>query len=100
MTPARTTETPTANREGGAERVACASFFITKYRGRDSNPHDLTVNGFSYHHGFRRPPLKTVCGLDYTFTFYYARSVTVRQGPSSLYTFPGHCPGLSSVLPG
>jgi hypothetical protein len=24
-------------------------------RGRDLNPHDLTVNGFSYHYGFRRP---------------------------------------------
>ncbi len=23
-------------------------------RGRDLNPHDLTVNGFSYHYGFRR----------------------------------------------
>jgi hypothetical protein len=58
-----------------------------KYRGRDSNPHGLSANGFSYHHGFRRPPSGTVCGLDYTFAFYYARSVTVRREPSSLYTF-------------
>ena len=60
---------------------------IQKYRGRDSNPHGLTANGFSYHYGFRRPPAMAVCGLDYTFTFYYASGVTVRREPSSLYTF-------------
>ena len=41
-------------------------------RGRDSNPHGLAANGFSYHYVFRRPRFRSVRGLDYTFTFYYA----------------------------
>jgi hypothetical protein len=55
-------------------------------RGRDSNPHALADNGFSYHYGFRRLNIQ-VCGLDYTFTFYYVSRATVRWEPSSLYTF-------------
>jgi hypothetical protein len=55
-------------------------------RGRDSNPHALADNGFSYHYGFRRL-IFPVCGLDYTFAFYYAFGATVRREPSSLYTF-------------
>ena len=34
---------------------------------RDLNPHDLTIERFSYPYGFRRLRLSAVCGLDYTF---------------------------------
>jgi hypothetical protein len=49
------------------QTVLISRFFYQKVcRGRDLNPHDLTINGFSYHYGFRR--LLSVCGLDDAFS--------------------------------
>jgi hypothetical protein len=56
---------------------------------RDSNPHGVTPNGFSYQLRLSPPHLRVfthrrVRGLDYTFTLARSR---LRCCPSSLYTF-------------
>jgi len=42
--------------------------------GRESNPHTPKDTGFSYHLRFS-PPANAVCGLDFTFAFYYFHSI-------------------------
>jgi len=51
------------NFEGKSERVK-----LLWCRGRDSNPHGLSANGFSYHYDFRR--LLSVRGLDDAFSLH------------------------------
>src|SRR5271166_1549863 len=67
---------------------------------RDSNPHGVTPNGFSYQLRLSPPP-EGVCGLDYPFTVAAAKAFRVRCCPSSLYTFPDRiaCSGLGSGSP-
>jgi len=42
--------------------------------GRESNPHTPEDTGFSYQLRFSPPAKIAVCGLDFTFTFYYFHS--------------------------
>ena len=63
--------------------------------GPDSNRHGVSPKGFSYQlqlsllHVPNRFPC--ICGLDFTFAIPCAHPACtrLRQGPSSLYTFPG-----------
>jgi hypothetical protein len=58
---------------------------------RDSNPHGITPDGFSYQL-LLSPPRDCVCGLDYTFTLACA------LGAARLVSTPSP-PGLGSGLP-
>ena len=61
-----------------------------KCLGPESNRHGVSPKGFSYHCRFRCcMPGPCICGLDFTFaTPVRVLRTGIRQGPSSLYTFP------------
>ena len=47
-----------------------SALFPIKCPGPDSNRHEVTLEGFSYHYGFRSCNLQCgcICGLDFLFT--------------------------------
>ncbi len=67
--------------------TVCASPYVPDTGGGTRTRTALRPTDFLTTTAFAARHKTTVRGLDYTFTFYYARGVTVRRGPSSLYTF-------------